>query len=387
MHRASVVPQSRAWAHERGLGVWVRANHIITSLVVALAVERQALDNWLLLSLVFGGAYGLYLAWLRRRPVTEDVVLPAVACSLAFLVYVNLNFILTDDAGLAGEIWRSGPAVLLMVTEVFYVARFLPLRPTLAVSGAAFTFSYLRAYMLVRQSFARPNEAFGTIIRTPEVWAVVLETWAMVPLLLFILREYYLSRQKAETDGLTGLLNHRSFYETLSGLLREGRDRGRPVSLVLLDVDHFKRFNDRYGHRSGDRVLQEVAGLLCADVRRTDVVFRYGGEEFAVLLPGASSQEALDIAERLRSRVESHLFRDARNRPVGRVTVSAGVATFPDHAGTAEQLVEAADQALYAAKYSSRNAVRVCGQATAPEAAEGVAYRPSPGIALRRCQE
>lgn len=387
MHRASVVPQSRAWAHERGLGVWVRANHIITSLVVALAVERQALDNWLLLSLVFGGAYGLYLAWLRRRPVTEDVVLPAVACSLAFLVYVNLNFILTDDAGLAGEIWRSGPAVLLMVTEVFYVARFLPLRPTLAVSGAAFTFSYLRAYMLVRQSFARPNEAFGTIIRTPEVWAVVLETWAMVPLLLFILREYYLSRQKAETDGLTGLLNHRSFYETLSGLLREGRDRGRPVSLVMLDVDHFKRFNDHYGHRSGDRVLQEMAGLLCAEVRRTDVVFRYGGEEFAILLPGASSEEALAIAERLRSRVQSHLFRDARNRPVGRLTVSAGVATFPGHADTAEQLVEAADQALYAAKYSSRNAVRVCGQATAPEAAEAVAYRPSPGIALRRCQE
>jgi len=132
----------------------------------------------------------------------------------------------------------------------------------------------------------------------------------------------------------------------------------RPVSLVMIDIDHFKRFNDTYGHQSGDEVLRHVAQLTAGALRRSDAVARYGGEEFVVLLPEATLQDALAVAEKIRTEVErGALGVGGVLRPL-QVTVSLGVAAFPSDAINGPDLVAAADRALYEAKNGGRN--RVC---------------------------
>ncbi len=154
----------------------------------------------------------------------------------------------------------------------------------------------------------------------------------------------------AQRDPLTGLGNRRSFNEVLEREMARARRDGSELSLALFDVDHFKAVNDEHGHQVGDQVLRSVARALAGDVRGADLASRYGGEEFVVLLPGASADRATHTAERLRLAVA-----DAPS-PVA-VTISAGVATFPTHAATGAQLVALADHALYEAKRGGRNRV------------------------------
>lgn len=159
----------------------------------------------------------------------------------------------------------------------------------------------------------------------------------------------------AVTDGLTGLFNHRRFQEALhSELLRCARHK-RPLAVLMLDVDFFKKVNDSMGHPAGDELLRRLAEVLSADLRQTDMVSRYGGEEFAALLPETTKAEALQVAERMREAVEGKL--NEGNAWTQRITVSVGVATFPEDGKTAEEVLEAADQALYVAKRQGRNRV------------------------------
>jgi diguanylate cyclase (GGDEF)-like protein len=166
-------------------------------------------------------------------------------------------------------------------------------------------------------------------------------------------------RALAEIDGLTGLANRRAYDSALDRLLTEARQTGRTVSLVLLDIDYFKSFNDRFGHLAGDDVLREVAAALCACSRRADLVARYGGEELAVLCPNTTLEQAVSVAEKL--------AREVRERPTlgasaGRVTVSAGVASSPAGVLDAEALFEAADRAMYEAKRRGRDRIEWAGR-------------------------
>lgn len=167
------------------------------------------------------------------------------------------------------------------------------------------------------------------------------------------------TREQALRDTLTGLYNRRFLIEHLDYLFNVSRRTGRPVSAIMVDIDHFKRFNDRYGHLEGDVVLRTVAHVIEANVRGTDTVVRYGGEEFTVILPETDRKEATLVAERLRRAVEEYPFRHYLFVDAQRITVSVGVATAPQDATTPEGLLEAADQALYAAKEAGRNRVVV----------------------------
>jgi len=162
--------------------------------------------------------------------------------------------------------------------------------------------------------------------------------------------------QLAVTDGLTGLYNHRHFHERLTLEVERSQRSGLPLSLLMLDVDHFKQFNDTYGHPSGDEVLRQLARVLGDTRRANDVVARYGGEEFAVILVDTPKFTAAKVAERVRERIYDNDFSEAAPR-AGRLSVSIGVATFPDDGGDAEALVRSADTALYAAKRAGRNRV------------------------------
>ena len=161
----------------------------------------------------------------------------------------------------------------------------------------------------------------------------------------------------AQFDGLTGLPNRRSFDATLRAQWN-GRDAGgQLVSLLMIDIDHFKKFNDYYGHVEGDACLKTIATCLAqGSLRPSDIVTRYGGEEFAAVLPSVSLEQAVAIAERVRQAVLD-LNLPNRQAPAGRFTISVGAATVSTHAATSRQLIEAADAALYTAKRSGRNRV------------------------------
>ncbi|HEX6693450.1 MAG TPA: GGDEF domain-containing protein [Longimicrobiales bacterium] len=162
-------------------------------------------------------------------------------------------------------------------------------------------------------------------------------------------------RETAESDGLTGLRNRRAFDSALQQeSLRVGRT-GRPLSLLMIDIDHFKSVNDRFGHEAGDEVLRRVADILRHCVREVDVAARFGGEEMAVLLPETPIRLAREIAERIRSSIEAAILRS--NGQEIPVTVSIGVAAMPETVAVGSELVGSADAALYTAKREGRNRV------------------------------
>ncbi|MEW5820622.1 MAG: diguanylate cyclase [Cyanobacteriota bacterium] len=162
--------------------------------------------------------------------------------------------------------------------------------------------------------------------------------------------------QLAIKDGLTNLYNHKYFQETLArDLLRAKRHDDR-ISLLMIDIDHFKKFNDSYGHRAGDAILRQVAQTLRKSVRTSDLVARYGGEEMAIILYNANYDNSLLVAHKLRNIINDtvFLFKDSVYKEI---TISIGLANYPEHADSSSQLIEIADQALYFAKNNGRNQV------------------------------
>ncbi|MDD5306591.1 MAG: GGDEF domain-containing protein [Deltaproteobacteria bacterium] len=180
-------------------------------------------------------------------------------------------------------------------------------------------------------------------------------------------------RHDAENDALTGLANRRSLMVRIATELQRTRSYGSRLSLIMIDVDHFKKYNDQNGHGPGDEVLKKVASLMAATIRRTDLVARYGGEEFTVLLSGADGANAQQTAERVRLAVEANDFPNGKSQPLGRVTISLGYATFPDDACDVAGLFKAADAALYQAKSQGRNRVVAYAGPQIPEGGESPA--------------
>jgi diguanylate cyclase (GGDEF)-like protein/PAS domain S-box-containing protein len=161
----------------------------------------------------------------------------------------------------------------------------------------------------------------------------------------------------ANIDPLTGCLNRRAFFEQAEEILRKAKEDGTPVCCLMTDIDKFKSFNDTYGHAVGDQVLVQVARVLKAALRPTDVLCRYGGEEFCILLPGVDALRAAVVSERIRFRVEAQAGPGIRSMPGLRVTSSFGLTSMEFGAPNLKMLIDEADQALYAAKQGGRNKV------------------------------
>lgn len=159
------------------------------------------------------------------------------------------------------------------------------------------------------------------------------------------------------TDHLTGLANRRDFYNTLSRVMAGSRRKKEPYVLALMDLDHFKNVNDRYGHQVGDQVLRHAAETIAGQIRETDRMFRWGGEEFAVLMPDCTAEQALAVAERIRHRVEENAFAGAEHESVS-LTISIGL-YCGDESRDQDAPIRVADANLYAAKAAGRNRV-VC---------------------------
>lgn len=169
-------------------------------------------------------------------------------------------------------------------------------------------------------------------------------------------RDFEHQYKLATTDGLTELYNHRYFQEQMKLNVENSKRYGNEFSMIILDIDFFKKFNDTYGHQSGDAVLRQVAQTLKRSVRATDIACRYGGEEMSIILPNTGKNVAHSTAEKICERVSSNKFKLQGEKEVS-VTISLGVSTYPQDGQTPSELIEAADKRLYNAKNNGRNQV------------------------------
>jgi diguanylate cyclase (GGDEF)-like protein len=175
-------------------------------------------------------------------------------------------------------------------------------------------------------------------------------------------------KQQANIDALTGLYNRRFLEDYARKLFAIARRRAQPVGVIMLDLDHFKSFNDIFGHEIGDRILRHFAKTMTGCMRETNLAARYGGEEFVVILPDTSTQACTQVAERIRKAVMTMVVPSNTEKPLPQLTVSIGVVTFPEHGQTLEEVIQASDKALYESKRGGRNRVTV---APKPESAAG----------------
>jgi diguanylate cyclase (GGDEF)-like protein len=203
--------------------------------------------------------------------------------------------------------------------------------------------------------YFEPNPALGQADVVPDVYLRMLAENIGLALANLKLRDAL--HEMAMADPLTGLANRRSLETVLEARLADAVRTGQPLSCLMVDVDHFKRFNDAFGHDAGDAVLREVGSVLKAETRDDGLAFRFGGEEFMVLLPGLETEGASARAEQIRTAIQA--LRVTHNgRELGAISASIGLASTPAH-GSGARLTGAADEALLSAKACGRNRVEV----------------------------
>jgi diguanylate cyclase (GGDEF)-like protein len=218
----------------------------------------------------------------------------------------------------------------------------------------------LCAPMLANNQQVQGVISVGGITRHPKFEKRLLATVADLGGIALLNHGLMEDRKKqANSDGLTGLINKRYLKDLLGEEIHRAEVNHHPLSLFIFDLDHFKKLNDSYGHLTGDRVLQGMAELLRGGktIRDTDIAARWGGEEFLIILPGTPKEGALKAAEKVRDTLEKQLFEDDDGNPIIKVTLSGGIATFPEDGVQQTELVVAADKALYRAKKQGRNRV------------------------------
>lgn len=334
---------------------WIRLAGAVSGVLI-LAGTRIRPDE------AFGGSWALVAviallygaAWLASRRLSEQAREAIAWCTLfgdaVWMAVASLYIPIPPSVGTFA--WTIG--------AVYYSNRFG--RPgAFAVFVVA---SLLAAFSRSAHPLAGPGPVVETLAGLAAVGGVALLTTVLVE---GDRRQLRRLQSLATRDGLTGLYNHRFFFDFLdkefSKLVREGGS----ISVLMLDIDQFKELNDSWGHLAGDEVLRTVAALLADSVRNHDYIFRYGGEEFAIVLPNSGAVAAEKVARRAHEKVRSHPFR------YGRVTISVGWSIYPDVAKDRIQLVEQADAALYAAKERGRDRV----VQYSPEIEE--TGRPAPG--------
>jgi diguanylate cyclase (GGDEF)-like protein len=242
-----------------------------------------------------------------------------------------------------------------------------------AVIFLVLNYLFIVAAVVMSQPSQRPRALLsgsdGLALEAATVALGILLAWALVdwPValvliigIMLVLHRNVLIRQlreKARTDPKTGLLNAAGWSTAVDAELTRAARADLTSGLLVIDLDHFKAFNDSYGHLAGDSILRTVADTISAEVRAYDIVGRFGGEEFVVLLPATSETETVHVAERIRARIASLPL----PTPDDQLTVSIGVAVFPHHSKTLEELLHVADMAMYSAKASGRDRVHLAG--------------------------
>lgn len=224
-----------------------------------------------------------------------------------------------------------------------------------AFTASMMSLSIYFIYLLISYYAMRFENLWLEVIY-PLIFSIFGFTCAYIIKYLIKSRDFEQQYKLATTDGLTELFNHRYFQEQIRHQIEHCKRYNETFSLIIIDIDFFKKFNDSFGHQSGDAVLKQVAQTLKRNVRATDIVCRYGGEEMSIILPNTSETEAFITAQKICKCIAVHKFRLANGKETN-VTISLGVSTFPKDGQNAEELIENADKRLYEAKNNGRNRV------------------------------
>ncbi len=244
---------------------------------------------------------------------------------------------------------------IIIITAVMCAIGFIVMLSSSTIFALLSTVLFTIAYLFISYYIMELYNIWIPVV-LPAISIIVAFALSFLAKYIIKSRDFDYQYKLATIDGLTELYNHRYFQETLKNQIEISKRYGQPFSLIIIDIDFFKKFNDTYGHQAGDAVLKQVAQTLKKNSRTTDFVCRYGGEEMSIILPNTNAEEALFNAERVRKAIAEKEFQlNATEK--GNVTISVGVSTFPDNAETAQDLIEYADKGLYYAKEHGRNQV------------------------------
>ena len=276
---------------------------------------------------------------------------PDVLDSLERTLRKRFEILKASSLNQAEEVMRSHPEITVIISDYF-------LQDGKGVDLLTRSKGILPLASRVLLSGQIDIKAIEQAINDTHIDKFILKPWENDQLLLHIVEAHRLHRRLVEqerlkrlaiTDPITQLTNHRFFQEKIRLEWEKHQTHSTPLSLIMIDIDHFKKFNDRFGHPEGDKFLMQVAQTLQEHVPPFASLSRYGGEEFAVILPKTHSPQALTIAEKLRTSILEVSFRDYP------LSISLGVATAPEHASSVDELILSADQSLYQAKRRGRN--------------------------------
>ena len=297
--------------------------------------------------IVIIGTTAMALHDTKSVPIQEGVYPGVEVHATFFNNMLDNNFIhrtdmFADILIVVGVVGLVGLIVMLTTSTVFAV---------LSTILFGITYLFMAYYAMELFSIWIP-------VVIPIISVIIAFALSFLAKYLIKSRDFEHQYKLATIDGLTELYNHRYFQDTLRNQIEISKRYEQPFSLIIIDIDFFKKFNDTYGHQAGDAVLRQVAQTLKKNSRTTDFVCRYGGEEMSIILPNTSAEEALFNANRINKAVAEREFY-VNATETSQVTISVGVATFPQDAETAQELIEVADKGLYYAKEHGRNQVGV----------------------------
>ena len=315
-------------------------------LIKAINGEKTELDYDFSNKIIYFGTTAASLFDIKTVPTGK--IYPGVEVQATYVNnIIDNNFIKKVDRG-----YTIALSILLALLIASVVTRV-----SSAFAASMMSLSTYLIYLLIAY-YALRFEMLWLEVIYPLIFSIASFTCAYIIKYLIKSRDFEQQYKLATTDGLTELYNHRYFQEQMRMQVEQSKRYNNNFSLIIIDIDFFKKFNDTFGHQSGDAVLRQVAQTLKRNVRATDIVCRYGGEEMSIILPNTSKDEAQSTAEKICQRVASRKFKLAQDKETN-VTISLGVSTFPNDGDTASKVIDAADKRLYNAKHNGRNQVGV----------------------------
>lgn len=342
---------------EERITEYITAVHIISFLTCVVAfISFGRAVNFIafpyLCIIIIASLLLIYKAVIKY--IQKNLFSNKVSISLAEAVYILSPLILTLAVVIITGNVTSPVKILLLIPVIISATTYGKLMGTTTASAGGF---FLLFNSLTSSTLEGPNKIFEADL---IITGVMLLTGWLIGGLTDIEKEVRVKlADLANRDDLTNLFNHRYFQENLRRLMSEAKANQKPLSLVMLDIDLFKVYNDTYGHPQGDEAIKAVGNILTKSISPPAFASRYGGEEFVLVLPEIKSKQAKKIAESISRQIEEYPFYGVEAMPLKKLTASFGVASFPEHANEPEELIKLADEALYKAKFMQKERVQV----------------------------